>query len=108
MKHLFCYRIGAIDDFVGAMSRSELTRLLSVEDSEVLLECIDVIQAFENKAMVEFRRLGWEGDLRQGPFFFVVPVITGMAIGIIYKQDNNGDTFVASPVALPHLAEGKL
>lgn len=45
------------------------------------------------------RILGWEGDVRSGPYWIPLPWDTGVwdfAIG--WKQDNNGTTFIASPV----------
>lgn len=51
------------------------------------------------------RQLGWEGDCRQGPF--VCPCPEGDDAGwrfiIGWKQDNNGTSYIASPVELPHL-----
>lgn len=44
----------------------------------------------------------WEGDFREGPFVFHVPSPgdSGMAAGFAWKQDNNGATFLCSPVSL--------
>jgi len=46
---------------------------------------------------------GWEGDYREGPF--VMPVLIELEVGyaFVWKQDNNGSTFVLSPVPLPYL-----
>lgn len=46
---------------------------------------------------------GWEGDFRNEPVVFWVPSETNFAYGFVIKHDNNGDTFVMSPVPLPHL-----
>lgn len=49
---------------------------------------------------------GWEGDIREGPFIAGLPHehAGGKPVFMIaWKQDNNGTTFVASPVQLPHL-----
>ena len=53
------------------------------------------------------RRLGWEGDMREGPYIAGFPGRDGHDDGIIiaWKQDNNGDTFVVSPEQLPWAAE---
>lgn len=48
---------------------------------------------------------GWEGDFRQDPRVFWVPFDGEFSYGFTFKQDNNGTTFVVSPVALPHLNE---
>lgn len=47
--------------------------------------------------------LGWEGDIREGPYVFLLPHDGNCEIGIAWKQENNGTTFVFAPVALPWL-----
>lgn len=44
---------------------------------------------------------GWEGDFRQGPSVFWLPDETGFIYGFVFKQDNNGTTYVISPMVLP-------
>lgn len=44
---------------------------------------------------------GWEGDCRQGPSIFWLPDETGFSYGFVFKQDNNGTTFIVSPKRLP-------
>jgi hypothetical protein len=49
---------------------------------------------------------GWDGDVRTGPFISGIPAFPGDCspqILIGWKQDNNGITFVASPVRLTWL-----
>lgn len=53
----------------------------------------------------------WEGDVRAKPGWRVAPVpcpdeCDSVAI-FAFKQDNNGTTFVFSPVKMPHLGEPK-
>lgn len=45
----------------------------------------------------------WEGDFREGPF--VMPVLVELEVGyaFVWKQNNNGSTFVISPVPLPYV-----
>ena len=45
----------------------------------------------------------WEGDVRGEVYVFTIPDENEMSLGIVWKQDNNGDTFVISDVILPHL-----
>ena len=52
------------------------------------------------------RLIGWEGDIRDGPYVFGLPGGThgtNMKVGFVWKQENNGQTFVASPFRLPWL-----
>lgn len=50
------------------------------------------------------RAAGWEGDFRNPPAVFWLPSDSEFDYGFVIKQDNNGTTFVMSPVELPHLA----
>ena len=56
-------------------------------------------------AKVAARDHGWEGDFRSGPVVMWIPEKErgGFRPGFVFKQDNNGSTFVVSPVELPHL-----
>jgi|SRR6516164_6932518 hypothetical protein len=49
--------------------------------------------------------LGWERDMREGPYFSPLPEndTDPAAFLLAWKQDNNGTTFVASPYRLPWL-----
>lgn len=42
-------------------------------------------------------------ELRQEPQVFAVPSEGMLELGFIFKEDNNGTTYVVSPVPLPHL-----
>lgn len=62
------------------------------------------LDAWEN-AKAAARDHGWEGDFRAGPVVMWIPEKErgGFRPGFVFKQDNNGSTFVISPVELPHL-----
>lgn len=51
------------------------------------------------------RALNWEGDFSTGPLVAAVPCLDGgwFTFMIGWKQANNGTTYIASPVPLPHL-----
>ena len=51
------------------------------------------------------RQAGWDGDFRHEPVVFWVPGDTEFRWGFVIKQDNNGTTYVVSPVPMPHLDE---
>ena len=98
---LYCYHIAPIDFWCGALTRDELEA--SIEDSyesgsrDHVKKSVGLLIAKSEQA---FRKIGWEGDVRDGPYFFAVPSDTQMDLGYVLKQDNNGNCFVASPVEL--------
>lgn len=51
--------------------------------------------------------IGWEGDIRGGDevSVFFLPDENEFAYAFVWKQDNNGTTFVVSPRPLPWLRE---
>jgi hypothetical protein len=53
------------------------------------------------RAVVVFRELHWEGD--GGWVYGAVPGDTTTQLWISVKQENNGTTYVLSPVAMPWL-----
>lgn len=64
----------------------------------------EFISAWE-RAQREAKSRGWEGDFRHDPVVFWIPGETGFMFAFAFKQDNNGSTFVISPVMLPWLEE---
>ena len=64
------------------------------------------LQAFRTlyeSAITEARAAGYDGVARQAAAVFWLPVEDGFEPGFLIKQENNGTTFVVSPVRLPHL-----
>jgi hypothetical protein len=104
----FFYSVGPIDHFDGCMTIDEFKAAADKSDSErepdgysMLENIIEV----ERIAKREFVEIGWEGDIRQGPYIFSIPDpgCCSMHWGIVLKHDSNGQTFIASPVELPWL-----
>jgi hypothetical protein len=63
-------------------------------------------KALLEKAKAHADQCGWEGDMVEGPFVFGVPPRHGyntFDVGFAWKQDNNGTTYVVSPVPMPWL-----
>jgi hypothetical protein len=46
---------------------------------------------------------GWDGDLKGEPVVMWIPNDTEFNYGFAFKQDNNGTTYVMSPVEMPWL-----
>lgn len=61
--------------------------------------------AYWDRAQQAAMAQGWEGDFRGRPFVMWVPSYDrcDLVPAFVWKQDNNGTTFVVSPVELPHL-----
>jgi hypothetical protein len=72
-------------------------------DGEVNLEKFHHILQSLQEAMELAQKVGWDGDIREGPFIFLLPDVEHgeMKFGFIWKQDNDGITFIASPFPLP-------
>jgi hypothetical protein len=105
---LFVYHVGPIDDWEGWTPVQQLVP----EDGTKWTEWIyrdDAVRRWA-QAMQLARQIGWEGDVRGGFFGPDGPWVCPLPCGdcqndylIAWKQDNNGSTFIASPVALPWL-----
>jgi len=65
-----------------------------------LLDVSEFLHAWE-VAQVTASGAGWEGDFRDDPVVFWIPYADGFRFGFVFKQDNNGTTFVLSPVEMP-------
>ena len=89
--------------------------LLTVVDAaELICDAADFNQeperhGFDNfislfcSARTAARRAGWEGDCLGSPRVFWIPCEGGFRVAFVWKQSNNGTTFVASPFELPWL-----
>jgi hypothetical protein len=67
----------------------------------------DLTRAFADAVRAATRLSEWEGDFSRGPCVMPIPDPdnNGFQAAFVWKQDNNGTTFVVSPVALPWLWE---
>jgi hypothetical protein len=102
--HYYC--VDPIDFWIGALTGKQLLETIwkgNPSDWHNISCVCKKIDDLEANAKEAFRSMGWEGDVREGPFYFALPGHNEMLIGYIIKQDNNGDTYIASPVPLPYL-----
>lgn len=109
----FCYVISPMD--IGWDSLERLADVYVKNTKQRLVASID--HGFgglePTDALLEdfcgARRLatecGWDGDFSVGPFVFYLPSLCQVKYGFAWKQDNNGETFVVSPVELSYLEE---
>ena len=106
---LYCYAIHPIDFWPGALTGEQLMRITADGcdgNWEWFAQFSAKVHATKSAAEAAFEKIGWEGDIREGPYYFILPDVHTTCLGYVVKQDNNGATFVASPHPLPHL--GKL
>lgn len=64
------------------------------------------VEDFIKAAKAVAYNVGWEGDIRQGPFLSALPIEGGSDSGMMvgWKQDNNGTTFIASSIPLEYMS----
>lgn len=105
---LYCYAMPPIDIWAGAMTGEELLKSLWGRFPNEWTSIGVVCRELHNLAMTAqeaFEKIGWEGDIAGGPYYFAVPFEVELRVGFMIKQSNNGSCFVASPIPLPHLEE---
>lgn len=69
----------------------------------ITLNGLDQFELDFERAKHLARDHGWEGDCREGPFVMPVLVELEVSYAFVWKQNNNGSTFVLSPVPLSYL-----
>jgi len=91
---MFKYQLGPIDYFDGCISLPTYLVQQEGEASHVL--------ATLARGMAEMLSEScWEGDISQGIFVFALPTDEIQTeVGFIWKQSNNGTTFILSPCEL--------
>lgn len=102
----FCYRLPPIDFWLGWATVATM-----FEDPDPLVpdpedsDQTDLVRRVILHAKIQIlRRTSWQGDLRDPERLFPIPVADPECpLGVCLKQDNNGTTFIWSPVALPWL-----
>lgn len=99
---MYVYAGCPIDFWSGWMPEAEYLAALAANEEDQATYYMRL-----GAAQVLAKRLGWEGDMRQGPFVSGLPApdspYSEFLIG--WKQSNNGTTFIASPYELPWLSK---
>ena len=100
---MYKYELSAIDFFDGCVSLAEFLKEYGHSDENTIITKLAV-------AMSEMKTKSfWQGDIREGIYVFCVPDVpddySNMRLGFIWKQDNNGETFVVCERELPWLSE---
>jgi len=104
LDEICLYEVGTIDFWQGWLDEEAYKQQLhDMSDDDRSLEAFMV---FRGRAFDGALRIGWEGDIREGPFVGALPIYESGRLSPVlmaWKQDNNGTTFAASPFPLPWL-----
>ncbi len=94
-----------VDDVAKRLGGIEAIMRAAGEDHYIEGTSLDVFLNAWEAAKMAASDHGWEGDFRAGSVVMWIPEKDrgGFRPGFVFKQDNNGSTFVVSPVELPHL-----
>lgn len=108
MSNMVVYCVNPIDDWKGWQEPYPL--FAEDEDDYNTTLTPTKWKPLWDKAQRLALRVGWEGDIRDGPFVTIIPgsmfMHSGEPLAIIgWKQDNNGTTFLASPFRLPWIED---
>lgn len=107
---MFAYARAAIDFWPGWLAEEQfLDQLKAIYTSDDAEKATGEYEELKQSAFLLAKKVGWEGDIREGPFVAGLPtdmIANDGKIMIAWKQDNNGDTFVVSPIKLAWLEIG--
>lgn len=105
------YETSPIDSFFGMLTLDEFFCQVQKEIPDEL-EFIKDSTLNALKETEEFFRYNsmWEGDVRSGPFVFAIPDPDNASYreAFVWKQRNNGTSFIASPCPIPWLEHYRL
>lgn len=102
---IFAYHMPPIDWWIGWKSECEFINDIVkwFGDLTDITSEINNVSEFKAAAEIVAKKLGWEGDCREGPYYSGLPCEGGFNFILAWKQDNNGSTFVFSEVPLSFL-----
>ena len=109
---MFIYETDPLDYFDGMVPLDEAIQKRANDDTTPpgwgigINEIIHFIMFCAYK--VAKKKTFWEGDIRgNNIYLFSLPDPDSVSsrLGLIWKQDNNGTTFICSPVEIPWLKE---
>jgi hypothetical protein len=98
-KSIYVYRFLPIDDSHHWTHPSAIFNENGKDGFRSLNEFNEVFDI----GKVTARFLGWEGDIREGPYVSILPSYDSGSESpflIAWKQDNNGECFIVSPYLL--------
>ena len=106
---MFYYETPPIDYFAGMVTLDEFRTQVYKELPHTFDEPEEVINDITASLEISKKFFDshscWEGDIKAGPFIFTIPDPDAVSYkeGFVWKQQNNGSSFIASPCRLPWL-----
>ena len=107
---MYYYETSSVDYFFGMLTFDEFCSQVQKETED----CEQIIGYTQDKLKEaeEYFRFNsmWEGDIKSGPVIFAIPDpdCASYREGFVWKQHNNGTSFIASPCPIPWLEEYRL
>jgi hypothetical protein len=103
---LYVYRINPMDFGWEAMLTADQYRgLIEKEISQYDDKAAPEFEDFYTRSLDAAKKVGWEGDFRPGnePHIASIPAENSSIPCLVWKQENDGMTFIAAKVPLAHL-----
>lgn len=95
--------LGSVRDARDKILQNEFCREDDAPCDQEMCAFDAVLDAALDAALGEARRMGWRGDFSVGPRLFWLPCDSVPIYGFVWKAQDNGSTYVASPIALDNL-----
>ncbi len=110
---MYYYETGPIDYFAGTVALEVFKEQIQNEvDSFNNADDIfsNVLRNLDIAKTIFREHSCWEGDIVAGPFIFAIPDPDNveMRYGFVWKQENNGATYITSPLELVWIEEYKV
>lgn len=111
MTALYGYAMSPLDFGWGMLStvQQHMKNIIDENGHDLGATCraIAEFHAFTERALEIGSKIGWEGDYRSGgePHVIILPDDCSPLLALVWKQDNNGSTFVVSQALMPWLGE---
>lgn len=97
----FWERLPTVEEVAAGMAEEKAAEL--IHGLGIHQDQLDQFLSDFQHARVLAQKEGWEGDYRDRPRVLWLPDEGSFSYGFVWKQDNNGATFVISPHPLPWL-----
>ena len=106
MPEVHIYKIAPMDHWIGWREEYDFLNDLEKLDDDSYGAAIQAYEAFNVHAYHKACKAGLGAETYDGPYVAALPTSDGeIRLVMAWKQENNGTTFIASPVSLEHLED---